>query len=164
MHFSKILFLTMVLGLYGCGSKSTNENDGPLMDKSLQLFTYGDAYKPLEKKLRIIHGRELAQAIDEKLIFAATQYEGDGRDISGFTTTLRVTFLYAQKSQNEWPLELKAHYILENDGKTIFNEVYQVTATQFNASSVCQGCNSETAALKMLKNKVLPELILALKK
>lgn len=162
MQFRLLTFFATIVLLVACGSKGPVEDQGPLINNNLKIFTYGDAYKPLEKKLRLIHGRELSASIAQQNLFASSEFVGDGRDISGYNTTLRVTFLYAQQGQNEWPLEIKAHYILENDGTTLFNDVYQVTATQYNTPKLCAGCSAEQAALKMLQQKVLPELKTAL--
>lgn len=162
MHFRLVTIVAITLLLAACGSKGPVRDQGPLINNDLKIFTYGDAYKPLEKKLRLIHGRELSASIAQQSLFASSEYVGDGRDISGYDTTLRVTFLYAQQDPNEWPLEIKAHYILENDGTTLFNDVYQVSATQYNTPKLCTGCSAEQAALKMLQQKVLSELKTAL--
>ncbi len=162
MHFRLVTIVAIILLLLACGSKGPVKEQGPLINDHLKIFTYGDAYKPLEKKLRLIHGRELSASLAQQTLFASSEYVGDGRDISGYDTTLRVTFLYAQQGQSEWPLEIKAHYILENNGTTLFNDVYQVTATQYNTPKLCAGCSAEQAALKMLQQKILPELKTAL--
>jgi len=107
----------VLLLLSACGSKTPQISTGPLYQDNLSLFTYGAHDKALEKKLRVIHGRQLAES---------------------------------------------AHYLLEQNNKTLFNQVYQVKATPYSANSHCQGCNSEQTALAMLNNKVLPELVKAL--
>lgn len=152
----------VLLLLSACGSKTPQVSTGPLYQDNLSLFTYGAHDKALEKKLRVIHGRQLAESLAAKNLFNNTEYQGDSRDIAGHDTRLRITFVYAQQETTSWPLEIKAHYLLEQNNKTLFNQVYQVKATPYSANSHCQGCNSEQTALAMLNNKVLPELVKAL--
>ncbi|NVJ60650.1 MAG: hypothetical protein HWE27_09670 [Gammaproteobacteria bacterium] len=159
-----IILLSPSLLLTGCGTTKNNESDGPLMTDKLAVFTYGDPYKELEKKLRLVHGRSLTEILDQKMLFLLTEYVGDSRDIAGYDTRLRITFLYAQQGSRPWPLEVKAHYILEYKEETLFNQVYQISATQYNAPQVCPNCSAEQTALKMLNDKVVPELILAVNK
>lgn len=167
LHYSSLLkkltAVCFLLLISACGSKTTEVPTGPLYKETLTLFTYGAADKALEKKLRKIHGQQLAESLASKALFNHTEYQGDSRDIAGHDTRLRITFVYAQQETTRWPLEIKAHYLLEQNNKTLFNHVYQVKATPYSANSHCQGCNPEQTALTMLTNKVLPELIKALK-
>jgi hypothetical protein len=151
-----ILGVTLLL-LVSCGSKPPVKAQGPLINQPLKIFTYGDR-KEIDTKLRLMHGRELSADIAARNWFASSEYVGDSRDIAGFDTTLRITFVFVQQGKTEWPLEIKAHYQLEDQHAILFNEVFEIKATQFNAQKHCPGCSAEQTALKMLAEQVLAEM------
>jgi hypothetical protein len=149
--------IILLLMVAGCGSKPTTEPSGPLINRPLKIFTYGDR-KEIDTKLRLMHGRELSADIATRNWFSSAEYVGDSRDIAGFDTTLRITFVFVHQGQRQWPLEIKAHYQLEDQRNILFNEVFEIKATQFNAQKHCPGCSAEQTALKMLSEQVMTEI------
>ncbi|MCO7224177.1 hypothetical protein [Pleionea sp. CnH1-48] len=159
-----LVSLLGLLLLAGCGSNPPKPTVSPFIEKELKIFTYGDRRDDAQKKIRLIHGRELAEIIFTKPYFGSTEYIGDARDISSHKTTLRVSFLYTHEGADDgWPLDVSVHYILENDGKALFNKTFKVKATRFGAKGICPGCSPEETALTMLKNKMMPEFDLKIK-
>ncbi len=157
MRFYGIFIVALTLLLAGCGSKPPAKPQGPLIDQHLKIFTYGDR-KEIDTKLRLVHGRQMSADIATRNWFASSEYVGDSRDISGFETTLRITFVFVQQGRTQWPLEVKAHYLLEDRNKTLFNDVFEIKVTQFNAQKICSGCSAEETALKMLSEQVLADI------
>ncbi len=157
MRYQGFVIAALTLLLSGCGSKPPASSQGPIIDQHLKVFTYGDR-KEVDTKLRLVHGRQISADIATRNWFASSEYVGDSRDISGFDTTLRITFVFVHQGNTEWPLEIKAHYQLEDRNKTRFNDVFEIKATQFNAQKICSGCSAEQTALKMLTEQVLADI------
>ncbi len=156
MNVKTLIVLCFAL-LVGCGPKKEFLNQGPSLNHPLNVFTYG-TNQEIAKKIRLVHGRQLSEKLSQKGWFNSVEYQGDGKDIASLKTTLRITQVFVQQGLTEFPLELKFHYMLEHEGEMLFNQVYGVEANQLNRKAICAQCPAEEVALKMLEQKLMPEL------
>ncbi|NVJ51892.1 MAG: hypothetical protein HWE13_00010 [Gammaproteobacteria bacterium] len=148
------LFFALVL-IAGCASNKSNSTDTKFSQTTLKVFTSAASKRVNDRALRQRHGKQVEQSLNSQQLFKAIEYVGDGQDIAGELNTLRITFVYISEGASEWPLQAKVHYLLELDGKSLLNKVYEVEATQYNAQKACNGCNAKDTALTLLTEKLL---------
>ncbi|WMS86275.1 hypothetical protein [Pleionea litopenaei] len=160
VFFASSVAITLSLFLAACGGGAANNQQGPLSSEPLAIYTYANS-NPNDRnqmEFRKNYGAKITNELKQRNLFSTANYIGDGQDISGQKVVLRVTFLYLTNANGDWPMEAKVHYLLERDGESIFNRVYRVEATRYNAATECAGCDAKTTVLTMLNKKVVPDL------
>jgi hypothetical protein len=161
----KILLLPLaVLTIVGCGSKPPAKPTGPLYSDNLTVLTYASSNPKKFKNIRMNYGAKVSQAMNGKNWYSSVNYRGDGQDSVGQKALLRITFIYTQISNGDFPVEAKVHHQLENDGQVSFNKVYQISINKLQASAICGKCNVEQALITQLERLAIPEIAASINK
>ncbi|MET1256465.1 hypothetical protein [Aliikangiella maris] len=112
----------------------------------------------ISRGLRFMHGKSLEKIFNENKVFLSSEYVGDEPENENYQTFLKVTFLKVYQGEDGWPLEIEAHYILQDDSEILLDKKYSVTTNSASALLNCSNCLPSYVALEKLNQLVLADI------